>query len=65
MPECYIRGTNVKYLRIPDEVMQLVKDDQTNYQNRDRGNFRGGRGGGRGAPRGHFLNFVTGVTTSE
>lgn len=24
MPECYIRGSSVKYLRIPDEVISMV-----------------------------------------
>lgn len=27
MPECYIRGSNIKYLRIPDEVIDLVRED--------------------------------------
>ncbi|CAG7835262.1 unnamed protein product [Allacma fusca] len=52
MPECYIRGTNIKYLRIPDEVIELVKEEQTSNSSgggRGRGGgFRGGRGGTRG-----------------
>lgn len=27
IPECYIRGNSIKYLRIPDEVMSMVPDD--------------------------------------
>merc|ERR1712113_500485 len=27
MPECYVRGSTVKYLRIPDEVIDMVKED--------------------------------------
>ncbi|OXA63541.1 U6 snRNA-associated Sm-like protein LSm4 [Folsomia candida] len=43
MPECYIRGTNIKYLRIPDEVIDMVKEDENSG-----GGGRGGRGGMRG-----------------
>lgn len=54
MPECYIRGTTIKYLRIPDEVIDMVKED-AQMKSRGRGEMRGrgqnqrGRGGGRGA----------------
>lgn len=55
MPECYIRGSTIKYLRIPDEVIDMVKED-LQMKSRGRGemkgrggqNQRGGRGGGRG-----------------
>ncbi|XP_065834818.1 U6 snRNA-associated Sm-like protein LSm4 [Oscarella lobularis] len=43
MSECYIRGSTIKYLRIPDEVLDMVKEESTS---RSRG--RGGRGRGRG-----------------
>lgn len=55
--ECYVRGNTIKYLRIPDEVMEKVKDEDM-YQRKDkqissRGRGRGGgRGGGRGRGRG-------------
>lgn len=56
MPECYIRGTNIKTLRMPDDVIQAVKDEQISYGGGrgKRGDFRGGRGGGggRGGPGG-------------
>lgn len=54
MPECYIRGSTIKYLRIPDEVIDMVKEE-TMVKGRGRGEMRGrggqaqrGRGGGRG-----------------
>ncbi|KAK8172682.1 hypothetical protein BKA80DRAFT_340321 [Phyllosticta citrichinensis] len=40
LPEVYIRGNNIKYLRVPDEIIDVVKDQQQ----RDQAN-RGGRGG--------------------
>ncbi len=27
MPETYIRGNTIKYLRVPDEVIDKVKED--------------------------------------
>ena len=44
MNECYIRGSTIKYLRIPDEVIEKVKEDVISKG--------GGRGGGRGRGRG-------------
>lgn len=35
MPECYIRGSTIKYLRIPDEVIDMVKEE-TAVKNRGR-----------------------------
>ncbi|GAB7356770.1 hypothetical protein MBLNU459_g7666t1 [Dothideomycetes sp. NU459] len=43
LPECYIRGNNIKYLRMEDEIVDLVKDQQQTQQA-----SRGGRGDGRG-----------------
>ena len=28
LPECYIRGNSIKYLRIPDEVIDLVAEEE-------------------------------------
>eukprot|EP00595_Chromulina_sp_UTEXLB2642_P001364 CAMPEP_0196761392 /NCGR_PEP_ID=MMETSP1095-20130614/613_1 /TAXON_ID=96789 ORGANISM="Chromulina nebulosa, Strain UTEXLB2642" /NCGR_SAMPLE_ID=MMETSP1095 /ASSEMBLY_ACC=CAM_ASM_000446 /LENGTH=92 /DNA_ID=CAMNT_0042110871 /DNA_START=200 /DNA_END=475 /DNA_ORIENTATION=+ len=28
MPECYIRGNTIKYLRIPEEVIDLVPEQE-------------------------------------
>ncbi|XP_031555015.1 U6 snRNA-associated Sm-like protein LSm4 [Actinia tenebrosa] len=44
IPECFIRGSNIKYLRIPDEVIDMVKEE-AKQQGRGRGGGRGGRGG--------------------
>lgn len=61
MPECYIRGSTIKYLRIPDEVIDMVKEE-TMIKGRGRGEIRGrggqaqrGRGGGRG--KDFFCNY--------
>lgn len=65
MPECYIRGSTIKYLRIPDEVIDMVKED-VQMKSRGRGemkgrggqNQRGGRGGGRGEKTVTLLNVL-------
>ncbi|KAL2004268.1 hypothetical protein VTN02DRAFT_3993 [Thermoascus thermophilus] len=58
LPEVYVRGNNIKYLRVPEEIIDIVKEQQQNQpSNRGRGGpqqrgegARGerGRGGGRG-----------------
>lgn len=50
MPECYIRGSTIKYLRIPDEIIDMVKEEVQRPRGEGRGRGRGGRGGpgGRG-----------------
>lgn len=58
MQECYVRGSTIKYLRIPDEVIDMVKEEVIQQRSKGRGEGRGGRGGlrGRGAPgRGQFI----------
>ncbi|PBP21052.1 hypothetical protein BUE80_DR008060 [Diplocarpon rosae] len=68
LPEVYVKGNNIKYLRVPDEIIDLVKDQQQRDQGSgyrggrggaQRGDYggrgdrgRGGRGGGRGRGRG-------------
>jgi len=60
MPECYIRGSTIKYLRIPDEVIDMVKEENLQKQQQARrgprpgvgGDRRGGGPGGRGGGRG-------------
>lgn len=60
MPECYIRGSTIKYLRIPDEVIDMVKEDvqqkarnrtevknQRNQQNQNKNRGQGGQQGNR------------------
>lgn len=72
MPECYIRGNTIKYLRVPDEVIDKVQEDTSKARTdrkppgvgrgRGRGDGRGlvdgGRGGGRGraGPTGRIGN---------
>ncbi|KAI9005952.1 hypothetical protein BC832DRAFT_555715 [Gaertneriomyces semiglobifer] len=46
LPEIYIRGSTIKYLRIPDEVIDMVRENPGGSRGRGRG--RGGRGRGRG-----------------
>ncbi|KAL9950845.1 hypothetical protein ACROYT_G043410 [Oculina patagonica] len=54
IPECYVRGSNIKYLRIPDEVIDMVKDEMVK-QGKSRGTGRPGRGGrGGGGGRGGY-----------
>ncbi|KZP13744.1 hypothetical protein FIBSPDRAFT_869018 [Athelia psychrophila] len=46
LKECYIRGSTIKYLRVPDTLLDTVKEEQA----RARESGRGGRGGS--GPRG-------------
>lgn len=54
MPECYIRGSTIKYLRIPDEIIDMVKEEAVSkgrgrggaQQNKQQGKGRGGVGRG-------------------
>lgn len=49
MPECYIRGSTIKYLRIPDEVIDMVKEEVVaKSRGRGGGGMRGRGRGGRG-----------------
>lgn len=60
MPECYIRGSTIKYLRIPDEVIDMVKEESV-IKNKVRNESKGGRGGqnqrNRPAARGKAILF--------
>lgn len=55
MPECYIRGSTIKYLRIPDEIIDMVKEEVASkgrgrggsQQNKQQGKGRGGPGRGK------------------
>eukprot|EP00241_Pyramimonas_parkeae_P022791 CAMPEP_0114301880 /NCGR_PEP_ID=MMETSP0059-20121206/14355_1 /TAXON_ID=36894 /ORGANISM="Pyramimonas parkeae, Strain CCMP726" /LENGTH=192 /DNA_ID=CAMNT_0001424673 /DNA_START=162 /DNA_END=737 /DNA_ORIENTATION=- len=60
MAECYVRGNTVKYLRVPDEVIDKVQENEQNLKRNDKrpaqrgrgrgrtGDFGGGRGRGEG-----------------
>ncbi|KAI8911944.1 hypothetical protein PhCBS80983_g03236 [Powellomyces hirtus] len=61
IPEIYIRGNTIKYLRVPDEVIDMVRDEPRHqYGSAGRGGRggpgdrggRAGRGGNRGRGRG-------------
>ncbi|ATY60990.1 U6 snRNA-associated Sm-like protein LSM4, putative [Cordyceps militaris CM01] len=41
LKEVYVKGNNIKYLRVAEEIIELATEAQKNQQ----GNFRGGRGG--------------------
>ncbi|KAI9783817.1 MAG: RNA processing protein [Geoglossum umbratile] len=43
LSEVYVRGNNIKFLRVPDEIIDLVKESQQQNQQPS----RGGRGGGQ------------------
>ncbi|XP_073831116.1 U6 snRNA-associated Sm-like protein LSm4 [Musca autumnalis] len=55
MPECYIRGSTIKYLRIPDEVIDMVKEDAL-AKARSRTEMSKTRIGGQGNNRGGNRN---------
>ncbi|KIV83917.1 hypothetical protein PV11_05902 [Exophiala sideris] len=53
LPEVYVRGNNIKYLRVPEEIIDLAKEQQQNQQSGHGQRGRGGQGhrgdqGGRG-----------------
>ena len=53
LPEVVIRGNNVKYLRIPEEVIGMVPEEDPSARGkggggRGDGRGRGGKGGGKG-----------------
>ncbi|KAI7899076.1 uncharacterized protein BX663DRAFT_563386 [Cokeromyces recurvatus] len=50
LPECYIRGNTIKYLNVPEEIVDMVKEEES--KQRQMAN-RGGRGG---SGRGHYNN---------
>ncbi|KAK9945658.1 hypothetical protein M0R45_011161 [Rubus argutus] len=53
MPECYIRGNTIKYLRVPDEVIDKVQEETKRTDRKPPGVGRGrGRGGREDVPGG-------------
>ncbi|PBK74953.1 Sm-like ribonucleo protein [Armillaria solidipes] len=48
LKECYIRGSTIKYIRIPENLLDVVKDEQNRAREAGRSNSRGGHVGGRG-----------------
>ena len=52
MPECFIRGSTIKFLRIPDEALDNFKEDTNTRPNmKGRGEFSARPGIGRGGQR--------------
>ncbi|GAA5850006.1 hypothetical protein JCM8547_000980 [Rhodosporidiobolus lusitaniae] len=51
LPEAYVRGNNIKYIRVAENLVDQVKE-QEEEQRRRGGNGHGGGGRGRGADRG-------------
>ncbi|KAG6787123.1 hypothetical protein POTOM_008754 [Populus tomentosa] len=47
MPECYIRGNTIKYLRVPDEVIDKVQEEIKSRSDRKPPGVGRGRGRGR------------------
>ncbi|QIX00540.1 hypothetical protein AMS68_006057 [Peltaster fructicola] len=62
LPECYVRGSNIKYLRVPDEIADTVKEQQQAQQSQ-----RSGRGGSqqRGDHHGGAFDPSTGQARSH
>lgn len=62
IPEIYIRGIHIKYLRIPDDIMGYAKEQSMiNMENRNRyqkrrGTSSGGGGGGGSGDSRRFNN---------
>ncbi|KAF9953588.1 RNA processing protein [Mortierella alpina] len=57
LTECYIRGNTIKYLRVPDEIIDMVKEDAAKQRAAGgRNNNRGGTGGNNGGEQrgGHY-----------
>ncbi|KAK6346697.1 RNA processing protein [Orbilia brochopaga] len=62
LPEAYVRGNNIKYLRVPDEIIEMVKEQQAaaaasgdhhrSGNTGDRGSGNRMRGGGAGGGSG-------------
>ncbi|KAL7541743.1 hypothetical protein ACHAXR_011635, partial [Thalassiosira sp. AJA248-18] len=50
--ECYIRGSSIKYLRLPEEAVDRVQEEEKKWQGGGGGGGRGGGRGGRGGGRG-------------
>jgi U6 snRNA-associated Sm-like protein LSm4 len=55
LPECYIRGNTIKYLNVPEEIVDMVKEDESR-QRQMSGRGRGGNSGGRGQQRDYNNN---------
>ena len=58
MSECYVRGSTIKYMRIPDEVIDMVKEEAV-VKSRGGNSSRGGKGGFKSRnQRGGLYNII-------
>ncbi|KAI9343823.1 hypothetical protein BD770DRAFT_475958 [Pilaira anomala] len=74
LSECYIRGNTIKYLNVPEEIVDMVKEDENRQRHmagrgRGRGsnnynNSRGGRGNSRGGRGGRGASNVNANSTA-
>ncbi|XP_042393861.1 probable U6 snRNA-associated Sm-like protein LSm4 [Zingiber officinale] len=64
MPECYIRGNTIKYLRVPDEVIDKVQEETTKSRT-DRKPPGVGRGRGRGGKEDGIGRSAKGMGRSQ
>lgn len=48
LPEVYVRGNTIKYIRVPDEVIDKVKEENFKRDEKRPSGAHGGRGRGRG-----------------
>lgn len=74
LSECYIRGNTIKYLNVPEEIVDMVKEDENRQRHmagrgRGRGNnnynnSRGGRGNGRGGRGGRGASNANANSTT-
>ena len=60
LPEIFLRGNNIKYMRVPDDIIDIVKDEALKASIKPVMSTpfasRGGRGGMRGGMRGGASN---------
>eukprot|EP01031_Cornospumella_fuschlensis_P048030 gene48030-58831_t len=47
IPECYIRGNSIKYLRVPDEIINAVAEEEQASRKAAMRGVSGGRHAGR------------------
>lgn len=52
LPEVIIRGNNIKYLRIPEEVIDMVPEEDLSAKPGGGGKGKGGKGDGKGKGKG-------------
>ena len=66
MDECYVRGNMIKYIRVAEDVIDTVKQQETEArQRREAQSSRGGGGGGRGDRGGRGGESDGGVATER